>query len=86
MNEMDSKTTKYFVEVSEEMYGTVATVKHYSPECGKTLKKLWKHLLKTVAPFVDVRAFVESEDGELTDVSLYWYNEELEIREMVGLC
>ncbi len=79
-------STRYYVEVSEEMYGTVASEKHYSPESGKTLKKLWKYLCKVSAPWADVTAFVETEDGEAHDVSRGWYFEEEEMREAKGLC
>ena len=64
--------TKYYVEVGEEMYGTIASSKHYGPENEKDLKRLWKHLCKVSAPWADITAYEETDEG-LIDLSFVWY-------------
>lgn len=62
----------------------------YGCDISKCLKKTWKHyenlefeILKSnnFSYNVDVRAYVESEDGEIHDISWYWVCEQVEYEE-----
>lgn len=79
-----SEKSRWFVEISEDVYGATATQRVYIP-CRsdvnhvKCLKKLWKHYDKMfyMMDNINVSAYVESEDGELCDMSQRWIYEEM---------
>lgn len=77
--------SRWYVEIFDGNYD-VAFKRIYIPcvdvnlDYGKCLKKLWKRICK-MNRYMDnifVFAYIESEDGELHDISSYWVNEELE--------
>lgn len=56
----------------------------------KCLKKAWKHYIEEARKqeeasgytiSIEVRAYIESEEGELHDLSLYWVMEQMECEE-----
>lgn len=68
----------YVSVVSSTCIGPVELERIYVPESGKTLKKVWKHVLKRYSgkdnelESYDVLAYVEDESGDLHDMSMYW--------------
>lgn len=84
--------SRWYVIISEEMYGAEASEIIYLPPMrdvnyGKCLKKVWKHYWKMYEkmPNVSVWAIIESEDGECHDMSQFWIYEELGCMEEAGV-
>lgn len=79
---------KYFIEISEEMYGAVATGRVYCPVASEfVLKKMYKHFCKMYR-YMDsfnVGAYIENEDGTVEDLSMYWCYQEMEHLQGAGV-
>lgn len=71
---------KYFVEITEDMYGATASCRIECPVASEfVLKKMWKHYCKMYRHMdsFGVYAYIQDEDG-LQDLSMYWCMEESE--------
>lgn len=78
---------KYFIEVTEEMYGATAGRRIECPVSSESvLKRLWKHYLKMYNRMgsFNVYALVEDEDGYVHDLSMDWCYQEMERAMMAG--
>ena len=73
--------SKYFIEVSEEMYGCTGTHKIFMPlpkceiDMEKALKKWYNRLYRKLPKGMDsiqYYAMVEREDGSYDDLSMTW--------------
>ena len=78
---------KYFIEVTEEMYGATAGRRIECPVASEpVLKRMWKHYLKMYNRMesFDVYALMEDENGYVYDLSMDWCYQEMERATMAG--
>lgn len=77
---------KYFVTITEDMYGATASCRIGCPVASElVLKKMWKHYYKMYRYMdsFDVSAYMEDETG-LHDLSMFWCLQEQEHMVMAG--
>lgn len=77
---------KYWIQVTEDMYGAVARRRIDCPVASEAvLKRMWKHYCKMYRYMdsVEVYALMEDEDG-FHDLSMSWCYQEMEHAAMAG--